>query len=135
MKATAIYIPELGETFFIEEIVSISDIQLYGNHTVDTYQFFIGFKNGLLREINTVRNLNTGFINIQKREWLESIRNQFLQHTNIINAQETDKERLTIKITKILENYDLEMIQTDHIQSEIAKEIVELMIQSELHIT
>lgn len=100
MKPTAIYIPELGKVFFIEEIESISDIKSYKK---EFGYFEIKFKYGKKK---IIRNCKISYgeeddyyyerFNIKV---LELIRNQFLQYTNIINAQETDKESLKYSLT------------------------------------
>lgn len=97
MKATAIYIPELGRVFFIEEIISISNITTFKNDNEVLGSFEIVFK---CRKNIKISNFTTEsgdyddyYYEKFNIEILKSIRNQFLQHCNIINAQETDKEQ------------------------------------------
>lgn len=95
MKVKAIYIAELGETFFIEEIASITDVIEIKNYQINSsFQFSIYFKSGLCRTIRNHRTLPGQSMNVYTKEWLESIRKQFLKHIKLINAQETDKEQL-----------------------------------------
>jgi len=105
MKAKAIYIPELGETFFIEEIISISDI-VFKQFDKDGFKygsFSIDFND---KKKKTITNYEMHSLSIlcfededecfliQKFDikHLEKIRNEFFKYINIINAQETDKE-------------------------------------------
>lgn len=98
MKTKAVYIPELGETFFIEEIVSITDIIEIDNYkTRSTYKFDIYFKSGMVKTIRNYSTLKNSSIKIHPKEWLESIRSEFLKYTNMINNDEqlkfTQKEK------------------------------------------
>lgn len=97
MKPTAIYIPELGKVFFIEEIISISDITTFKNDNEVLGYFEIDFKCRKKIKIQSfiVESGDCDDYYYKKFDIkvLESIRNQFLQHCNIINAQETDKEQ------------------------------------------
>lgn len=105
MKPTAIYIPEIGKTFFIDEIISITDIIFLNPADYDfTAAYFeIQFKNKKKIKIKNFKlyeyegDEGDGY-NYCKEKFdfkiIINIRNQFLQHTNIINAQETDKEQV-----------------------------------------
>jgi len=96
MKAKAIYIPELGKTFFIEEIISISDIKSFKKGNITYGSFTIEFKNKKKKKISNYR-IERGveedyLIPMFDIKHLEKIRNEFFKYINIINAQETDKE-------------------------------------------
>ena len=97
MKAKAIYIPELGKTFFIEEIISISDIKSFKKGNITYGSFTIEFKNKKKKKISNYR-IERGveedyLIPMFDIKHLEEIRNEFFKYINIINAQETDKEQ------------------------------------------
>lgn len=101
MKPTAIYIPILGKTFFIEEIISISDIKSFKEGDITYGSFTIEFKNKKKKKISNyqIDRFCHDYIDEDYRKQLfdikhlEKIRNEFFKYINIINAQETDKEQ------------------------------------------
>jgi hypothetical protein len=104
MEAKAIYIPQLGKTFFIEEIESISDIEIFKKE----FGFFkIKFKYGKKKTIKNYK-IGQGEEDIYYHDRfelgvLESIRNEFLKYINIINNQKITEKQL--KFTE--EEYNL----------------------------
>lgn len=102
MKPTAIYIPILGKTFFIEEIISISDIKSFKEDDIMYGSFTIEFKNKKKKKISNYRiedfyhdDYDEESLYVQKFDikHLEEIRNEFFKYINVVNAQETDKEQ------------------------------------------
>lgn len=74
-----IYIPELKKTFIIEEIVFISDITIDKRLEADIYEFHILFKNKTSYTVNNI-NRKKDSSKLESKEWLESIRNEFIKH-------------------------------------------------------
>lgn len=114
MKPIAIYIPQLGKTFFIEEIISISDITLFKPSYYDfTAAYFeIQFKNKKKIKIKNFKWHEGDENDFCEEKFnfsvITDIRNEFLKYINIVNAQTTDKEQPKFLVME--DNYPISFV-------------------------